>query len=91
MKAFNVRISGMDSASRLRVEGLENTNWLLRRLSDYFVFKTSDPLLNVSDTSDYTFHVMHSSQITSRQFERILMGISEAKVIVEPQAILAVG
>ena len=91
MKAFNVWISRMDGASRLRVDGLQNTNWLLCRLSDYFVFKTSEPLGAVSDSSDYTFRVAHNSQMTGRQFEKLLAGIVETKVIVEPQAALAVG
>ena len=83
MKAFNVWISRMDGASRLRVDGLENTNWLLRRLSDYFVFKTSEPLRGVPDSPDYTFHVAYNSQMTGLQFEKLLTGIPEANVIVE--------
>jgi hypothetical protein len=86
MKAFNVWISRMDGASRLRVDGLENTNWLLCRLSDYFIFKTSEPVRDVSDSSDYTFRVAHNSQMSGRQFEKLLVGIAEAKVIVEPQS-----
>jgi hypothetical protein len=84
MKAFNVWLSRMDGDSRLRVDGLENTNWLLRRLSEYFVFKTSEPLRDVSDSSDYTFRVAFNSQMSCRQFEKILAGIAEARVIMEP-------
>jgi hypothetical protein len=91
MKAFNVWISRMDGASRLRVDGLNNTNWLLCRLSDYFVFKTSEPLSDVANSPDYTFRVAHNSQMTGRQFEKLLAGIPEARVIVEPQSALAVG
>jgi len=80
----------MDSASHIRVDGLENTNWLLCRLSDYFVFKTSEPLRDVADSSDYTFRVAHNSQTTGRQFEKLLAGIAEVNVLVEPQSALAV-
>ena len=90
MKVFNVRICRMDGTSSLRVDGLENTNWLLRRLSDFFVFKTSEPLYEVSNSSDYTFRVAHNSQMSGRRFERLLAGIAEVKVILEPaQAPLA--
>jgi hypothetical protein len=83
MKPFNVWISRADDAFGLRVDGLENANWLLRRLSDFFVFKTSEPLHNVSNSSNYTFRVAHNSQMSGRQFEKVLAGIAEAKVIVE--------
>ena len=91
MKAFNVWLSRMDGASRIRVDGLTNTNWLLCRLSDYFIFKTSEPLRDVWDSSDYTFRVAHNSQMSCRQFEKVLAGIAEANVIVETKPALAVG
>jgi hypothetical protein len=74
----------MDGASGLRVDGLENVNWLLRRLSDFFVFKTSEPVQEVRNSSDYIFRVAHNSQMTGRRFERLLAGISEVIVILEP-------
>jgi hypothetical protein len=80
----------MDGASRLRVDGLDNTNWLLWRLSDFFVFKTSEPLRGITDSSEYTFRIAHTSQMTGRQFERLLSGIAETRVIVEPQPALTV-
>jgi hypothetical protein len=92
MKRFNVWISQVDGAVGLRVEGLENANWLLRRLSDFFVFKTSEPIHEVANSSDCTFQVAHNSQLSGRQFEKLLAGIWETKVIVEPrqQALAAV-
>jgi hypothetical protein len=84
MKVFSVWISQMDGASGLRVDGLENTNWLLRRLSDFFVFKTSEPLHEVPNSTDYRFRVAHNSQLSGRQFEKLLAGMWEVKVIVEP-------
>jgi len=91
MKRFNVWISQMDGASCLRVDGLENATWLLRRLSDFFVFKTSEPIHEISDSSDCTFRVAHNPQMSVRQFEKLLAGIWEAKLIVEPpQSVLAV-
>jgi hypothetical protein len=83
MKMFNVWISRLDGASGLRVDSLENAKWLLCRLSDFFVFKTSEPLHAVSNSADYTFRVAHNSQLSGRQFEKVLAGIAEACVIVE--------
>jgi hypothetical protein len=91
MKRFNVRISQGNGASGLRVDGLEIAIWLLCRLSDVFVFKTSEPIHEVLNSSDCTFRVAHNSQFSGRQFEKLLAGIWETKVMVEPpQPALAV-
>ena len=90
MKVFNVWISRKDGALRIRVDGLENTNWLLRRLSDSFVFKTSEPLHEVPNSSDYTFRVAHNSEMSDRRFEKLLASIAEVKLMLEPpQPVLA--
>ena len=91
MKAFSVRMCRMDGALSLRVDGLENANWLLRRLSDFFVFKTSEPMHEVPNSSDYIFRVAHNSQMSGRRFEQLLAGIADVKVILQPaQVALAV-
>ncbi len=74
----------MDGATCLRVDGLENAGWLLRRLSDFFVFKTCEPLQGVPDSSAYAFRVAHNSRLSGKQFEKLLGGISEVNLIVEP-------
>jgi hypothetical protein len=84
MKRFNVWISQGDGGSGLRVDGLENANWLLCRLSDFFVFKTSEPIHEVSNSPDCTFRVAHNSQLSGRELEKVLAGIWETKVTVEP-------
>ena len=84
MKRFNVRISQGDGISSLRVDGLDNANWLLCRLSDFFVFKTSEPIHEVSNSPDCMFRVAHNSQLSGRQLERVLAEIWETNVTVEP-------
>src|SRR5688572_7150528 len=84
MKAFRVSLSRIDGASRLHVEGLENANWLLYRLSGLFVFKTSEPLSYIPASSEYKFCVAHSSQISGPSFEKLLAGIGEVKLVLEP-------
>ena len=84
MKAFRVSLSRIDGASRLHVEGLENANWLLYRLSGLFIFKTSEPLSYIPASSEYKFCVAHSSQISGPSFEKLLAGIAEVKLMLEP-------
>ena len=81
---FRVWLRRIDGASGLRVDGLENAKWLLGRLSDFFVFKTSEPLDEVPHSSDYTFRVAHSSQLSGAKFEKVLAGIAEVKLTFEP-------
>jgi hypothetical protein len=84
MKVFTVWVSRIDGASGVRVEGLENAKWLLGRLSDFFVFKTCDPLHERFGSSDCTFRVAHNSQMSASRLEKLLAGISEVKLILEP-------
>jgi hypothetical protein len=44
MNTFRVWLSPSGSAWQLRVDGIENTKWLLNRLSRSFVFKTAQPV-----------------------------------------------
>jgi hypothetical protein len=84
MKKFHVWISRTDGASRLRVDGSENAQWLLRRLSDFFVFKTSEPVGDVPNSLDCTFRVAHNSQMSGPRFEKLLAGIAEVRLMLEP-------
>ncbi len=84
MKVFTVWVSRIDGASGVRVEGLENAKWLLGRLSDAFVFKTCDPLRELFGSSDCTFRVAHNSQMSGSRLEKLLAGISEVKLKLEP-------
>lgn len=84
MKAFRVWISRMDGASGIRVESLENAMWLLRKLSEFFVFKTCEPLQEIANSSDYAFRIAHNSQLSGPRFEKLLAGIAETRVMLEP-------
>ena len=48
------------------------------------MFKTSEPLHEVPNSSDYTFRVAHNSQMSGRRFEKLLAGIAEVKLMLEP-------
>ena len=92
MKAIRVWLSRMDGASGLRIDGLENAKWLICRLTDFFVFKTSEPLHDVSNSLDCTFKVAHNSQMSGPRFEKLLAGIAEVNVFLEhPEPALAIG
>jgi hypothetical protein len=84
MKMFDVWIRPIDGDAGLRVTGPENAKWLLRRLSEYFVFKTSEPVIDIPHSSDCTFRVVHGSRLSGPAFAKLLAGIAEVKLMLEP-------
>lgn len=83
MKAFSVWMTRLDGASRLRVDGLENANWLIGRLSESFVFKTSTPIDESRDSPNCAFSVAHNSHMSGPRIERLLAGIAEVHLRLE--------
>ena len=84
MNAFRVWIRSLGNASRVRVEGDENARWLLGRLSQSFVFKSSEPVRAARDPSCCTFRVPYGSQVSRDRVERLLATIPEVTLMTEP-------
>ena len=61
MNTFPVWIRPLLSGCRVRVDTMKNAQWLLNRLSQCFVFKTSEAIHDDGGSS-FTFQVLHSSQ-----------------------------
>ena len=83
MDAFCVWIRPMDGTCQVRVDGIENTKWLIHRLGQFFVFKTAEPVKEDEGSSCCTFRVAESSQITRHRFERLLRAIPEVRLMLE--------
>ena len=84
MKAFQVWIRPLKSACRVRVDGIRNTQWLLNRLSDSFVFKNSEPLDDDMGTACSSFQVQYSSRMSSSRLTKLLAAIPEVNLMLEP-------
>jgi hypothetical protein len=85
MDRFSVWIQPFENACGVRVDSLENTEWLLNRLSQSFVFKSSEPINKVDFFPNCTFHVPSSSQISCGMFAKLLGVIPEVKLILDSQ------
>ncbi|MHC4406420.1 MAG: hypothetical protein ACYTG0_42875 [Planctomycetota bacterium] len=83
MNMFRVWIRPTDRTCRVRVDGIENTKWLIHRLGQLFVFKTAEPVKEDDSSSCCTFRVADSSQISRHRFERLLGAIPEVKLMLE--------
>ena len=83
MEPFRVRVRLSESDCQFRVEGMKNTQWLLRRLSESFVFKTSEAVQEEPGSRSCTFRVAYSSGMPRLALERLLGSIQEVSVVPE--------
>ena len=81
MTAFRVWIGTLGTSAVVRVEGIDNALWLLRRLSQSFVFKSSEPIRDEREKT--CFEIPYSSQMPRRTLERLLASIPEVLLLAE--------
>jgi hypothetical protein len=74
----------MANVCRVRVEGIQNARWLLNRLSQSFVFKTSEAIKDEWSQSYSIFNVLYSSQISPSKFKKLLAFIPEVNLLLDP-------
>lgn len=67
----------------LRMEGRDKIDCLLKRLSQSFVFKTSEPIVEDEDSTCSLFRLAYSSRMPRRKLERLLATFSEIHVTVD--------
>ncbi len=84
MDLFRVWIRPLSSACGVRVDGLRNAQWLLGRLSESFVFKTSEPLEDDVESACSRFRVQYTSQLSGPKLAKLLATIPEVKLSLEP-------
>ncbi len=84
MTRFRVWLRPLGNTSRVRVEGKDNTGWLLGRLSQSFVFKNSEPVCEEMGSACCTFHVSYGAQVSRLSFEKLLAAIPEVLLMSEP-------
>ena len=84
MNTFRVWIRPLGDDCRVRVDGMQNARWLLNRLSQSFVFKSSEAIVDDEASSCSTFRVPYSSKSPRSRFEKLLAAIPEVKLMLEP-------
>jgi hypothetical protein len=84
MNRFQVWIHPLANACGVRVDSLANARWLLQRLSQSFVFKSSEPMNETDFSPGCSFRVAYSSQISQGTFLRLLAAIPEVQMSAEP-------
>ncbi|MBN1908484.1 MAG: hypothetical protein JW818_01985 [Pirellulales bacterium] len=84
MNSFHVWIRPLGSRCRVRVDGLQNAQWLLGQLGQLFVFKTAEPVNEESDSLCCSFLVQYDPQTSHRGLEKTLAGIPEVILMTDP-------
>ena len=79
MKTFRVWLRDLGHDCRVRVDGITNAEWLLQRLSQSFIFKTSQPVREEEGSSCCTFRVAYAFKMSPQSLGRILAGMPEVQ------------
>ncbi len=80
--AVSIREEGF--ACRIRVETMDIARQILVSLSSVFVFKTSEPILEVLDPPQCIFRVAYGSQLSHRKLISLLSAIPTLGLRLEP-------
>jgi hypothetical protein len=80
---FPVWIRPLANSFLLVVEGRDKVDWLLKRLSQSFVFKTSEPVIDDELTTRSLFRLAFSSRMPRQKLERLLATIPEIRVMLD--------
>ncbi|HEY1601029.1 MAG TPA: hypothetical protein VGG64_15605 [Pirellulales bacterium] len=83
MEKIPVWIRPLSSVCLVRVEGVKKVDWLLKRLSQSFVFKTSEPVVENDNSTCSSFRLAYSSRIPRGKLERLLASIPEIHLMLD--------
>ena len=80
---FPVWIRPLANGFLLAVEGRDKVDWLLKRLSQSFVFKSSEPVVQDELSSRSWFRLAYSSRMPRQKLERLLATMPEILVTLD--------
>ena len=84
MNRFRVWLRPLNNGCKVRVDGLKNARWLLTRLSQSFVFKSSEAMNEDEFFPACVFSVPYGSQMSDSLFWKLLRDISEVDLMPDP-------
>jgi hypothetical protein len=84
MKSFRVWIRPGGDFCHVRVDGLDNLQWLLEQLSQFFVFRTFEPIGKRDDAQHWTFDVPCNPPLTQARLRNLLAAMPEVQLMREP-------
>lgn len=82
MTTFRVWLRPLGSTSKVRVEGLDNAQWLRQLLANLGLAVTQPIAAEIA--GQFVFRVTHTAQTAHADLVRFLAGLAEVKLMVEP-------
>ncbi len=83
MRAFRVWIRHTGDFCDVRVDSKQNAKRLLDCLSQSFVLKTFDPIIENGETESCMFHVPYNPPLSHASFVKMLTAIPEVQLMSE--------
>jgi hypothetical protein len=83
MDSFCVWIHPLGNACKVQVLGMKNAKWLLNRLAQAFVVKSSETVNEEECFPCCTFRVPYSLRTPRSTFEKLLAGIPEVRLMLD--------
>ncbi|MEX0728575.1 MAG: hypothetical protein WD065_20040 [Planctomycetaceae bacterium] len=84
MIPFEVSIRPLGDYCRVKVNGIENARWLLRQLSQSFIFQTFDGVDARTENALSMFTIPYNPPLSAVKFERLLRAIPEVTLMTDP-------
>ena len=84
MNRFRVWLRPLNNGCKVKVDGIKNAKWLLNRLSQSFIFKSSEAMNEDEFFPACVFAVPYGSQMSDSMFWKLLRDISEVDLMPEP-------
>ena len=84
MNQFHVWLRPLNSGCKVRVDGKRNANWLLDRLSQSFIFKSSTPMNEDEFFPACVFDIVYGSQMCHSVFAKLLGAMPEVDLMIDP-------
>jgi hypothetical protein len=82
MNRFQVWLRPSNRGCKVRVDGVKNAKWLLNRLSESFVFKSSEAMNEHEFFPACVFGVVYGWQMSHPVFKQLLSGMPEVELMI---------
>jgi hypothetical protein len=74
----------LNSGCKVKVDGIKNARWLLDRLSQSFVFKSSEAMNEDEFFPACVFGVVYGWQMCHSVFKKLLSDMPEVDLMIDP-------
>ena len=81
MNAFRVWVRPLEYEYVVRVDGLQNAQWLSHQLARSFVFHSAKPISQEDDSSLYTFQVPRDPFLSFSGIKKLLTAMPEVTLL----------